>query len=612
MKQQSIPFELKDVLSGLTGSGKIRSILILNQKPGEAQLTLDSLCTEVLAREPHSYKTILGIGKLESPIDLLSQFARNLRTGRGDPIKLARFARDVGKSISSLRPDGKELRSYEESRRDLADSLAQLFGKLIVNSPKLLLCFDQIDEFPDDLLDWIAGELNQAIRAVPQFKNTRFLFTASKHDQRLDNFFNQFGFEKVRTYHLQPPESIGSRLTKIELSDKVNNPVLSKRLINEKNSPKLEKEFANKVSTDQQDVKNFMSSFTEDEKIYLSALSYPKRASRYSLEHFVDSRTAALAYNWLKRSPCLRSVHESGDLVLSESVRNFARTYHASQDPQSAVKRNEISSVLDLFFDQFPCVEDHKIAINLQAFSQFNQKLLNQLFNKDEQSEIELFIKRNEDSIIEDGKTFVLSDDAKLVTRRYMEVSERLPLPGLLDRVREIWLEDQEHFSRKKSKLDQEKKNLTLEIEDTLQQIVKLKELKDKLLEDFKSPKRFNREKEYSFSTSKALIFLGLATCGASVMFESLGAYHAACGLAVTLFGFFWPNVELKKATATDDGPRSNLAIETQQRSLKHRIAGLGNRTGVMKSNLDELDKQMESLGETPPPPYLELAEEID
>ena len=66
-----------------------------------------------------------------------------------------------GKSISSLSSDGKELRSYEESRRDLADSLAQLFGKLIVNSPKLLLCFDQIDEFPDDLLDWIAGELKQ-------------------------------------------------------------------------------------------------------------------------------------------------------------------------------------------------------------------------------------------------------------------------------------------------------------------------------------------------------------------------------------------------------------------------------------------------------------------
>ena len=132
-----------------------------------------------------------------------------------------------------LKFDGKELRSYEESRRDLADSLAQLFGKLIVNSPKLLLCFDQIDEFPDDLLDWIAGELNQQFG---QFRNlnTRFLFIASKHDQRLDNFFNQFGFEKVRTYHLQPPESKGSRLTKIELSDKVNNPVLSKRLINEK------------------------------------------------------------------------------------------------------------------------------------------------------------------------------------------------------------------------------------------------------------------------------------------------------------------------------------------------------------------------------------------
>jgi len=31
-----------------------------------------------------------------------------------------------------------------------------------------------------------------------------------------------------------------------------------------------------------------------------------------------------------------------------------------------------------------------------------------------------------------------------------------------------------------------------------------------------------------------------------------------------------------------------------------------------MKSNLDEIEKQMENLGELPPQPYLELAEEID
>ena len=93
-------------------------------------------------------------------------------------------------------------------------------------------------------------------------------------------------------------------------------------------------------------------------------------------------------------------------------------------------------------------------------------------------------------------------------------------------------------------------------------------------------------------------------------MFETLGTYHAACGLAVTLFGFFWPNVEVKRVTAGGEGPQSNLAIETQQRSLKHRIAGLGNRTGVMKLNLDDLDKQIANLGDSPPPSYLELSED--
>ena len=508
-------------------------------------------------------------------------------------------------STSTLKPDGKGSLTIDEAQKAFADSLTSSFSELVgTNAPKLLLCIDCVDRLSENLLEWFSNELNHSMRSVPQFRNTRFLFTANSHEQRLRNFFDQFGFEQVHSYELAEVGDLKSTQAK--------EPAFSKRLINEKNSANLGNKLVHSMSKDQQDVKKFMSSYSEDEQKYLAVLSYPKRASRYSLEHFVDSRTAALAFNWLKRSPALRSVHSSGDLILNDAARDFARAHHAAENPESAIQWNEIASVLDLFFDQFPHIEDHKIAINLQAFSLFNQKLLNQLFNRDELSEIELFIQRNEGTLQEDGKNLSLTEDAKLVTRRYMEISERIPLPGLLDRVREIWLEDQEHFSVKKLKLDEERKNLTTEIEDTLKQIVKLNELKDKLLEDFKNPNRMKREKEYSFSTSKALIFLGLVTCGASVMFDSLGTYHAACGLAVTLFGFFWPNVELKKATATNDGPKSNLAIETQQRSLKHRIAGLGNRTGVMKANLGELDKQMENLGEVPPPPYLELAEESD
>ena len=112
-------------------------------------------------------------------------------------------------------------------------------------------------------------------------------------------------------------------------------------------------------------------------------------------------------------------------------------------------------------------------------------------------------------------------------------------------------------------------------------------------------------EKIYSFTTSRALIVIGIGTVGASLLSDSIGAYHAACGLALTLFGFFWPNVELKREAVTAGGPRSNLAIETQHRSLNHRIGSLCNRVQVMKGNLDAVEKKLVKLGDTPSP-YLE------
>ena len=75
-------------------------------------------------------------------------------------------------------------------------------------------------------------------------------------------------------------------------------------------------------------------------------------------------------------------------------------------------------------------------------------------------------------------------------------------------------------------------------------------------------------------------------------------------------FGYFWPNVEVKRTALVADGPRSNLAIETQHRSLNHRVGSLSNRVQIMKGNLDSVDKHLTKLGEAPPLPYLETDSE--
>ena len=116
-----------------------------------------------------------------------------------------------------------------------------------------------------------------------------------------------------------------------------------------------------------------------------------------------------------------------------------------------------------------------------------------------------------------------------------------------------------------------------------------------------------------TFSSSRALIVIGVGTIAASLLSENIGSYHAACGLALTLLGFFWPNVEFKAAEAVLNGANSSLAIETQQRSLNHRITSLCNRVEVMKRNLDDVDKQLDKLGDSPPTTYLEqIADQED
>jgi len=208
--------------------------------------------------------------------------------------------------------------------------------------------------------------------------------------------------------------------------------------------------------------------------------------------------------------------------------------------------------------------------------------------------------------LVEKNSRLSLSEDAKLVTRRYMELSEKKSIPGLEDEIRKLWLHDHDTFTKRKADISGEKEEITSEIEKTLNQVSQIKETRDSLLDNFRNPKKNKAEKVYSFTTSRLLVVIGFATIGASLLSESIGSYHAACGLALTIVGFFWPNVDIKRPAFASGGPQSNLAIETQQRSLNHRMSSLSNRIQVMKTNLNSVEKQLLELGDSPPLPYLD------
>jgi hypothetical protein len=352
--------------------------------------------------------------------------------------------------------------------------------------------------------------------------------------------------------------------------------------------------------------KEHLSSFSEEEKKYLFLVSYPYRISRYTLEHFTTSREAALAFNWLSRQKSLYHKHPSGDLILLEDLRIASRTFHANANSEVAENWGSLSTVLDSFHEKFPIDSLHWIPINLQLLESFTKRILRNLFTEDQLVDLSQFIEQYEAELENNGRKLSIPFETKQLIRRFLELTGRPTINGLEERIKDLWLKDQAHYNSQKEMMVKEKADVTTEIESTLGQVAQLKELRDTLVEDFRNPKRNKAERVYSFTTSRLLLVIGLATVGASLLSESIGSYHAACGLALTLFGFFWPNVETKRPAFATEGPRSNLAIETQQRSLNHRVGSLSNRIQVMKGNLDAVEKQLAKLGDAPPPPYLD------
>lgn len=613
MKEKPFEYSNEQVLAGLTEKGTGRAFLITGKDRSWQKEELERICSRVSQREKEAFWTIIDAGKSRSVKDWCAQFARNLRTTSGTkPELLAKFALEVGKSSQGTGISKEDTRT-EVKPDGLVKALTSEFAKLVQGSPKILLCIRGLDQLSSEILNWMSNDLNKVLRKTPVFSNTRFLFTSEECEDIFKSFFDQFGFEKVRYFKFVPDEDLKPQ---VDINPSVNTTHSenydsneSKRLINKKLSSKLGDNFMLEEDSISK-YNSYLDSLSSEEKAHLFLASYPSKISRYSLEHFTDARTAALCYNWLKRQKSLTTEDNEGALILVTELRQFLQFTHSETDPSLSSKWGEISSVLNIFFNTFPFQADHFVAINLQIFAYYTDHLLKSLFNVDELNDIKTFMSRNESLIHEHDTGFSLTDDAKLIIRRYMEISEKKPIDGLSDRVEELWTHDNIAFGKKHSRMDEEKQNLTDDIKNALSQVSQLKELKDTLLENFRNPKRLRPKKSYSFTTSRSLLLIGLGTVAASLLSENIGSYHAACGLALTFLGFFWPNVELKTETAGGVGANSSLAIETQQRSLSHRITSLCNRVEVMNKNLNDVEISLKKLGDVPPLPYLESIEE--
>jgi hypothetical protein len=618
-----VPVDEKKLVPGLSNKGTLRAVTLIGKSKNNLEASVNDLVKSISDSDSSSFWVSLDAGKIRSPYDWCSQFARNLRTKDGVQLRdLANFALSTGKSLSPFKSSDDSDDPAES--KNIAGTLLGNFENLLEaqvkpkSSPHLVILIKNLPDFEEEIIDWMSRVLNPVIRDSKAFKNARFVFTADEVTEKERKFFNSFGFEKMNLVTLGrgDPKREDDLLPQSELDfnknskreepqDKIKETPLKQKQKNTLPSKAIAVDcFAGTM--DIHEAEKVLASFSEEEKSYLFLASYPLRISRYTLEFFETARNAALSYNWLNRNQSLYFKHESGDLLLNEDIRVAARIVHSNNLPDISENWSILSSVLDSFHELFPTDSTHWIPVNLQLLESFNKRILKSLFTQEQVDDILHFIDQLPNQFSEIDKKFTLSENAKLVTRRFLELTSIEPIAGFQDRIRSLWIKDNEQYHSQKTKMLREKDDVSAEIETTLGQVAQIKEMRDNLLENFRDPKRNKAERVYSFTTSRLLLVIGLATVGASLLSESIGSYHAACGLALTLFGFFWPNVETKRPAFATEGPRSNLAIETQQRSLNHRVGSLSNRIQVMKGNLDAVEKQLAKLGDAPPPPYLD------
>jgi len=619
-------YDQQNMLSGFTGNGKFRSALVTGQSSAKKVKQLTELGTAIVRSEPTSFCAYMDCSKTTTPYEWCSQFARSLRTLSGaKPMALAKFAMGVGRSLIPFKPGGAESSPENEANEKVIGELVNQFETLTEplpkgkNSPKLVIILDKFDVLDARMLEWMSTTLNQAFRNSSSFQASRFIFSAQQKSSQISDFFGKFGFEQVHEFifgGLANPSDAGSVEDRVPIESGAA-PVSSYPLEGSNQTIELKSVTDTNTLKDQQPVtvlpnldkaKEFFSSYDDTQRAFITVASYAGNISRYTLEFFTDDRNAALCYNWLKRQPNLTR-NDSGFLKLNEQTKVYARVLHAHAEPEKSEKWSTLSSVLEAFFKQFPDQETHWIPVNLQQLTWFNKSLIEKLFDDDKQRAIQEFIDSNESAFADEGSKLSLAEQPKLLTSRLLELSHLEPFPGLIDKAKEQWLLDSEKSASKRSRLENEKKNLTSDIEGAMEEISSLSSLKDTLVAEFNKPGSLKPERILSFSSSLLLIVIGLGTVGLSLLSESLGSYHAACGLGLTLFGFFWPTVEIKRAAEAATIANSPLTLDAQQRSLEHRISNLTNRLKVMKGNLDGVDQQISKLGENISEPYVEVEE---
>ena len=598
-------FKLNDAVSSLSKGGGVRALSVLGKKSALTDARKE-LPEKLLDRNRNFAWMEVDLSKIYTQAEIVSHLARSTLGGEDiNPSNLGIFAREMGKKVSHF--ENRRIKP-EAATHSIADLMVGAFQQYVFNVhqgfEKIIpvISFANLSKLNENLIDWLASDFNQALRKSKKFRSTRFIFWDTEETDRVNGFFDRFGFAYVKRCEIVRT-NMGQKLGSVAIPQGVSIGETKELKTNEKSSI-MNTSMLN-TDEDSNGVPNpIWDKLSEKDKGYLLTACLPHKINRHTLEFFTDARTAAYCYNWLSRRPEYATRDILDYFILNEGIRSSARSALKDDNAESFDKNVTLASVLDAFIDRFPDPETHWIAFNLQVFDSFTLPLLDKFFNQDQFDQISMFIGSNKELLEESNGNLSFNEDTKMVTRRLMELAEIQETKGLRDRIVQQWELDQKDLAEKKSELSTESSSLKEEVEGIKQQILEFSEMRDKISEDFNNPSNYKPKRVYNFSASMPLIVLGLLSLALSLSSNLFGSFYGITGLVLTFFGFFWPTIQIQKPQFQAGKEKPKLAIETQQRSLNHRISGLVNRASSLKSTIINLDKQIGEMENSSTLPY--------
>ena len=199
--------ELSSIVQGFSSTGNMRAALIIGELGMGKSTLLEFVGDELLKRERGYYWLCPKSSHLLSPSGWASQLARDLQAG--DDVarsKLVGFASETGKNFATLPHSTLDLDPEKEKEvyKDVSSVLVKNLVELVAsdspdrNAPVFVL--DDLDQYSDDLLDWLADDFNHALRESKGFTKARFLFSATTLSPRLSTFLKSLASKKSTSF----------------------------------------------------------------------------------------------------------------------------------------------------------------------------------------------------------------------------------------------------------------------------------------------------------------------------------------------------------------------------------------------------------------------------